>query len=43
MVGHHTSKDDEGQEIDICELVGVAIIEKDIQMTSGPNRSLIYY
>ena len=43
MVGHHTSKRDDGKEIDLCEVVGVAIIEKDVQMTSGNNRSLIQY
>ena len=27
MVGHHTSKDEDGEEIDQCEMVSVAIIE----------------
>ena len=43
MVGYHTSKDDEGEEIDLCKLIGVAIIKNSVQMTSGPNRSLIHY
>ena len=43
MDGYHTSKCDDGTEIDLCEVVGVTIIEKDVQMTSGNNRSLIHY
>ena len=43
MVGHHTSKDEDGKEIDQCMVVGVAIIEKDVQMSSGSNRSLIHF
>ena len=30
MVGHHTSKDEDGKEIDQYEVVGVAIIEKNV-------------
>ena len=37
MVRYHTSKDDEGEEIDLCELAGVVIIDKNVQKTSGPN------
>ena len=43
MVGHHISKGDDGQAIDLCSMVGVAIIEKDVQINSGKNRSLIHY
>ena len=43
MVGHHISKGVDGKEIDLSSVVGVIIIEKDVQMTSGKSRSLIHY
>ena len=38
-----TDKDDEGKEVDICNIVGVTIVEKTVEMTKGQDRSLIYY
>ena len=43
MGGYYTSNDDDGKEIDQCEVVGVAIIEKDVQMSLGSNCSLIHF
>ena len=33
MCVKHTNKDDDGKEVQSCNIVGVAIIEKNIQMT----------
>ena len=43
MCGKRTAKDDEGKEFDLCNIVGVTIVEKTVQMTKGQDRSLIHY
>ena len=38
-----TSEDNEGNEVDHCNIVGVTIVEKTVEMTKGQDRSLIHY
>ena len=41
MCAEITDKDDEGKEVDMCNIVGVTIVEKTVEMTKGQDRSLI--
>ena len=43
MCREHTIKDNGGKEVQLYNIVGVAIIEKNVRMTTGLDRSLIHY
>ena len=43
MCGEHTSKDDYENEVQLDNIVGVAMIEKNVRMTTGQDCTLIHY